>query len=284
MDLVGRVPHLPVAGETVLGTAFARHHGGKGGNQAVAAARLGAPVSFFGAVGRDAFGDELVSGLADEGVDVSHVLRVSAPSGCALISVDSHGGNAISVLPGANLQAPPPPDEWPPGVSWLLLQLEVPVPTTLAWARAARAAGTRVLLNAAPMMALPPELLTLVDTLIVNQIELKGLVGAHDDVGAALHAAAALGPHQVVATLGAQGCLAWDGEALHREPARAVWMVDSTGAGDTFAGALACSLWEGRSFADALMRANVAAALSCTRAGARSGMPTRAELEQTLSE
>lgn len=284
MDLVGRVPHLPVAGETVLGTAFSRHHGGKGGNQAVAAARIGAPVCFFGAVGRDDFGDELVSGLANEGIDVSRVLRISAPSGCALISVDSHGGNAISVLPGANLQAPPPPDEWLPDVRWLLLQLEVPVPTTLAWARAARAAGTKVLLNAAPMMALPPELLTLVDTLIVNQIELKSLVGAHDDVETALHAAAALGPRQVVATLGAQGCVAWDGTTLHREPARAVWMVDSTGAGDTFAGALACGLWEGRSFADALMRANVAAALSCTRAGARGGMPTRAELEQTLSE
>ena len=284
MDLVGRVPHLPVAGETVLGTAFARHHGGKGGNQAVAAARLGAPVSFFGAVGRDAFGDELIGGLADEGVDIGGVHRVDAPSGCALISVDSHGGNAISVLPGANLHAPLPPPAWPAGVRWLLLQLEVPVPTNLAWARAARAAGVQVLLNAAPMVALPPELLGLVDTLIVNQIELKSLVGVHDDVAGALHAAVALGPRQVVATLGAQGCVAWDGQALHREPARAVWMVDSTGAGDTFAGALACGLWQGRAFADALRRANVAAALSCTRAGARGGMPTHAELEQTLAE
>lgn len=284
MDLVGRVPHLPVAGETVLGTAFARHHGGKGGNQAVAAARLGAPVSFFGAVGRDAFGDELVGGLADEGIDIRGVQRVDAPSGCALISVDSHGGNAISVLPGANLQAPLPPSAWPAGVRWLLLQLEVPVPTNLAWARAARAAGVQVLLNAAPMVALPPELLGLVDTLIVNQIELKSLVGAHDDVTSALRAAVALGPRQVVATLGAQGCVAWDGQALQREPARAVWMVDSTGAGDTFVGALACSLWQGRGFADALRRANVAAALSCTRAGARGGMPTHAELEQTLAE
>ena len=284
MDLVGRVPHLPVAGETVLGTAFARYHGGKGGNQAVAAARLGAPVSFFGAVGRDAFGDELANGLADEGIDIRGVQRVDAPSGCALISVDSHGGNAISVLPGANLHAPLPPPNWPAGVRWLLLQLEVPVPTNLAWARAARSAGVQVLLNAAPMVALPPELLGLVDTLIVNQIELKTLVGVHDDVAGALQAAVALGPRQVVATLGAQGCVAWDGQALHREPARAVWMVDSTGAGDTFAVALACSLWQGRAFVDALRRANVAAALSCTRAGARGGMPTHAELEQTLAE
>lgn len=284
MDLVGRVPHLPVAGETVLGTAFARHHGGKGGNQAVAAARLGAPVSFFGAVGSDPFGDELLAGLSGEGIDTRGVVRAGAASGCALISVDSHGGNAISVLPGANLQAPLPPAVWPVDLRWLLLQLEVPVPTTLAWARAARAAGTHVLLNAAPMVSLPPELLALVDTLIVNQIELKALVGTHDDVGSALQAAVALGPQRVVATLGAQGCVAWDGRALHREAARPVWMVDSTGAGDTFVGALACGLWEGRDFPDALMRANVAAALSCTRAGARGGMPIAAELEQALAE
>jgi ribokinase len=284
MDLVGRVPRLPAAGETVLGSTFARYHGGKGGNQAVAAARLGAPVRFFGAVGQDAFGDELVADLAVEGVDVTPIVRTSGPSGCALISVDAHGDNAISVLPGANLHAPPPPADWPGEVRWLLLQLETPMPVTLAWARAADAAGAQVLLNAAPMASLPPELLKHVDTLLINHGELRELVGGGDDLEASLHAASALGPRRVVATLGGRGCVALDGDRFYRLPAREVWMVDSTGAGDTFAGALACGLWQGRSFADALARANLSAALSCTRAGARGGMPSGAELEQALSE
>lgn len=284
MDLVGRVPRLPAAGETVLGSTFARHHGGKGGNQAVAAARLGAPVRFYGAVGHDSFADELFADLAAEGVDVSGIVRTSGPSGCALISVDAHGDNAISVLPGANLQAPMPPAVWPRELRWLLLQLETPMPVTLAWARAADAAGARVLLNAAPMTALPPELLQHVDTLLINQGELRGLVGRSDDLEASLQAASALGPRRVVATLGGRGCMALDEGRIHCMPAREVWMVDSTGAGDTFAGALGCGLWQGREFAQALARANVAAALSCTRAGARGGMPTTAELEQALSE
>lgn len=284
MDLVGRVPHLPALGETVLGSAFTRYHGGKGGNQAVAAARLGAAVRFYGALGHDGFGDELLHGLLGEGIDAGGVIRVDASSGCALVTVNDHGDNTICVLPGANLQAPLPPLPWPDGIEWLLLQLEVPMPTTLAWALAAHAAGSRVLLNAAPMTGLPPALLALVDTLVLNQVELEALVGSPASLHEGLVAAAALGPRQVVATLGGRGCIGWQAGQVYEVPAHAVWMVDSTGAGDTFTAALACGLCEARDWVDVLRRANVAAALSCTRAGARAGMPTRAELEQALAE
>ena len=268
MDLVARVPHIPAPGQTVLGHHFARHHGGKGANQAVAAARLGAPVAFVGAVGRDAFGDELLAGLRDEGIDASALVRVDAPSGCALISVDDHGENAIAVLPGANALAPLPSAQW--HAALLVLQLELPLATCVAWAQAARARGVPVLLNAAPMAALPAALLACVDTLVVNEGELRDLVGTVPD---ALAAAAALGPQRVVVTLGADGVRAWDHGHVITCPGHRVELVDSTGAGDTFVGALAASLFHGLAFEPALRRANVAAALSCRAPGARGGMP-----------
>ncbi len=276
LDLVARVPHLPAAGETVLGGALARHHGGKGGNQAVAAARLGAPVAFYGAVGDDGFGAELVASLAVEGVDTGGVLRAPGASGCALISVADDGENAICVLPGANAAAPLPPPDWPTALRLLLLQLEVPLPTVTAWARAARAAGVPVLLNAAPMARLPAALLRAVDLLLLNEGELQalGVQGARE--------AAALGPRSVVVTRGAQGALAWhEGREWH-QPALPVPAVDTTGAGDTFSGALAAALWQGRPFGEALARAAAAASLACTRIGARAAMPTADELASAL--
>ncbi len=273
MDLVARVPHIPAPGQTVLGHHFARHHGGKGANQAVAAARLGAPVQFVGAVGRDAFGDELLAGLRDEGIDVQGLLRVDAPSGCALISVDDHGENAIAVLPGANALAPLPSAQW--HAALLVLQLELPLATCVAWAQVARARGVPVLLNAAPMAALPAALLAAllacVDTLVVNEGELHDLVGTVPD---ALAAAAALGSQRVVVTLGEDGVRAWDHGHVITCPGHRVELVDSTGAGDTFVGALAASLVQGLAFEPALCRANVAAALSCRAPGARGGMPS----------
>lgn len=278
LDLVAPVPHLPVPGETVIGGALARHHGGKGGNQAVAAARLGAAVRFYGAVGRDAFGDELAEGLAAEGIDVGGLVRVDAPSGCALISVGNDGENAISVLPGANTQAPLPPAHWPAELRMLLLQLELPLPTVAAWVDAARRAGVPVLLNAAPMTTLPAAVLGGLELLIVNELELAALAGGD------LRAAAALGPRSVVATLGERGAVAWhDGRAL-AQPAHDVWAVDTTGAGDTFSGALAASLWQGRPFEQALARASFAASLACLQPGARGGMPRAADLDLAMKD
>lgn len=276
LDLVARVPHLPAPGETVLGGALERHHGGKGGNQAVAAARLGAPVAFFGAVGRDAFGDELAAGLAAEGVGIAGLARVDAPSGCALISVAPHGENQISVLPGANALAAGPPQPFP-ALDWLLMQLELPLPVVLAWAQAARLAGVPVALNAAPWIPLPAELLQALDLLIVNETELAAL-GCAD-----LPAAAALGPRSVIATLGARGARAWHDGRLHEQAAHDVWAVDTTGAGDTFCGALLAALHEGRPFAQALARACFAASLACLKPGARDGMPRRADLDAAQS-
>ncbi len=273
LDLVARVPHLPAAGQTVLGGALARFHGGKGGNQAVAAARLGAPVAFFGAVGDDGFGADLVAGLEAEGVDAAGVARVAGASGCALINVADDGENAISVLPGANLAAPGPPAVWPSPMRLLLMQLEVPLPTVTAWALAARAAGVPVLLNAAPMAVLPPSLLQAVDLLLVNEGELQAL-GARSAAEAS-----GLGPKSVVVTRGARGVQAWHEGRAWSQAALQVQAVDTTGAGDTFAGALAAALWQRRPFGEALARAAAAASLACTRVGARAAMPTIAELE-----
>ena len=283
MDLVGRVPRLPAWGETVMGESFARFAGGKGGNQAVAAARMGARVAFAGAVGDDPFGTELRRGLHAEGIDVDALRQVPTPTGCALIHVRADGDNAISVLPGANQQAPLPPQPWPAAWRSLLLQLEIPLSTVVAWAEAAREAGAQVLLNAAPMAPLPPSLLRLADVLVVNEVELLALTGRQPSVAVALEAAARLGPARVVATLGARGSAAWDQGRLLQQPARDTQVVDSTGAGDTFVGALAAALWQQRPFDDALARANAAAALCCMHPGARDGMPRWAELEAWMA-
>ena len=276
LDLVGRAPRIPAPGETVLGGELQRFHGGKGGNQAVAAARLGARVRFFGAVGRDAAGDELVAGLEAEGIDADGVVRVDRASGAALITVSEAGENAITVLPGANAEVPSPQSDALRGARCLLLQMEIPLATNQAWARAARSAQVPVMLNAAPApegSAEAAALLPVVDLLLVNEGELAQL-GGHE---------AELGPAIVVTTLGERGCRVWHRGRSMAVPTHAVEVVDTTGAGDTFAGALAAALAAGKALMPALTEANVAAALSCQRPGARGGMPTRAELDVMLA-
>ncbi len=285
MDWVGRAPRIPGPGETVLGHALQRSHGGKGGNQAVAAARLGAAVRFHGAVGGDATGDELIAGLQAEGIDTQGVVRVAQPSGAALITVADSGENAITVLPGANLWAPVPGADDLAGAKALLLQLEIPLPANLAWARAARRAGVPVILNAAPMSAGLSELLAAADVLIVNEVEWATLTGSDSASGEeALHGAARLGPATVVVTLGARGSAAWREGRGVRVPGRAVPVADSTGAGDTFAGAFAMAHAQGLSLAKAMAWANAAAALSCTRVGARAGMPHAPALAAAMTD
>jgi len=278
LDLVGRAPRIPGPGETVLGDTLARFHGGKGGNQAVAAARVGAGVRFFGAVGRDAAGDELLAGLKAEGIDVAGVARVEAASGTALITVSERGENAITVLPGANRDAPSPDAGALRGARCLLLQMEIPLVTNRAWAAAARTAGVPVMLNAAPAGADAAALLSLTDLLLVNEGELAQLSAQTG------RAESALGPATVVTTLGERGCRVWHRGRSVAAPGCAVAVVDTTGAGDTFAGVLAAALAAGRALVPAVTEANMAAGLSCQRPGARGGMPTRAELDAALAQ
>ena len=285
IDFVTRVQHIPAPGETVLGSSYSVSGGGKGANQAVACARAGGQVAFLGALGQDPFAETLRQSLRESGAhDLS--VQIALPTGAAFISVSEAGENAITVASGAN--AGLLPDMLPEltGFTHLVMQLEIPLATVLAYAQAARTADVRVILNAAPAADLPPELLGSTDLLVVNEGELVSLVGPgerHEQ----LRRAARLGPAQVIVTLGAEGSLALDslapdGEAFVTVPARRVAVLDTTGAGDTYVGALVVSLSEGAALPGAMRFAGTAAALACTRSGAQPSMPTRAEIEAAL--
>jgi ribokinase len=300
VDLVVIASRLPGPGETVTGGDVARHHGGKGGNQAVAAARLGARVAFVGAVGEDDFGVAARAALAAEGIDVSHLATVARPTGVALIVVDARAENLIAVAPGAN--ASPTAASVAAALEALavgpgdvvLASCEIPPGAVRAALAGARTAGATSVLNPAPADGLDPATIVLADVLTPNQAELA-LLAAAAGAGAAGRAAAAVpaegapgietlarrllvegaGSRAVVVTLGAAGALVVpeDGPAA-RIPAVRVVPVDTTGAGDAFNGALAAGL----PLAEAARRAVASAGLSTTRAGARGGMPTAAEL------
>jgi ribokinase len=273
-DLVVTVRSLPAAGETVSGGTFERHHGGKSANQAVAAARLGAGVAFVGAVGADDLGDQAIAALEGEGIDCSGVLRLEdAPTGVALIVVDEAGENQIAVASGANARVAAP--TVPPGARIVLLGLEVPDEAVLA---AARAAGdARIVLNPAPARPLPDELLDLEPILTPNEAEARTLTGEPDAEAAARALEQRTGA-PVVVTLGARGALV-GGEVIAPPSVR---VVDTTGAGDTFSGALAAELARGAEIGAAARFATAAAALSTQAAGAREGMPDRAAVERVL--
>ena len=281
-DLVVSVRRLPRPGETVSGGTFARYGGGKGANQAVAAARLGARVAFVGAVGADDLGDEALSQLAAEGIDVSAAVRLDeVATGVAVIVVDARGENQIAVASGANgalsgemvgaaLQHRVEEDAR--GV--VLLGHEVPEEAVLAGAYAARAAGWTVILNPAPARPLPDGL----DGVLVtpNAEEARALTGEQDPEAAA-RALQELTDAPVLVTLGARGALLL-AEEVERLAAPVVTPVDTTGAGDTVNGALAAELAAGRDLRDAVRFALAAAALSTRAAGAREGMPRRDEV------
>lgn len=283
LDLVYTVAAIPRPGETVLATGSARHPGGKGANQAVAAARAGASVAMVARVGADDAGTLLLSTLAEAGVGTEHVSRVDAATGTAIVTVDASGENAIVVDAGANgLLDEPSPEEADllAGSDVLLLQLEVPLATVVAAARTALSAGTTVVLNAAPVQALPGELLALVDVLVVNEQEADALGGGGPDgVGALLTSVPA-----VVVTWGARGAVvAQRGGASSRLAAPSVTPVDTTGAGDTFCGALAAALDRGDALESAARFAVAAASLSVQRHGAVPSIPTREEIERALA-
>ncbi|MFJ4650717.1 ribokinase [Nocardia sp. NPDC088792] len=272
MDLVTTVGRRPEPGETVNGEGFALVPGGKGSNQAIAARKAGAEVEFVGAVGADVFADALRGVLRDAGVGVSRLRTVDGPSGIAAIVVDGEGENTIIVVGGANsrMTALEAADlDVLAAADVLMCQLEIPVPTVLAAARHAHAHETTVMLNPSPVRELPPELWAQIDVAVVNEGEAAQL----DSVLAGV-------PH-VITTRGAAGAAyrGPDGSSL-THPGLRVEVVDTTGAGDTFTGALAAHWHEGP--ATALAWACTAGALATTKLGASAAIPSRKEIEQAL--
>jgi ribokinase len=285
VDLVTRVERAPGPGETVRGSDYALIPGGKGANQALAARRAGAPVRLFGAIGYDGFADIALLELKPAGVDLLGVQRTPHTTGLALITVDANGENSIVLAPGANAHASAatiPPDALGPHDT-LLLQMEVPFAETMAAAKAARAAGTRVLLSLAPYTPLAAEDIVAFDIVIVNEHEAADLarhlsVAAKGADATATALARRLG-RTVITTLGAEGAVAVHDGALIRVPALPVTPVDTTGAGDTFCGVLAANLDQGADMRTAMERAAIAGSLATTRPGAQPSFPTRAEIE-----
>ena len=294
LDFVVRAPHIPAPGETVLGNDFRTFAGGKGANQAIAVARSGGvATSMLLALGQDSFAEPIEASLNVAGVKL-HVLRAeNLPTGTAFICVSDDAENAITVAPGANNALLP--EHLPPlnGVDYLLLQLETPLATVVAYAKAARQAGVKVVLNAAPAQVLPPCLLASIDVLIVNEHELamvSNCAGSVADCFAQLPDVPCL-----VVTLGGKGCCArWMGEVsgsvnarvsnrIIFQPAFSITPVDTTAAGDTFCGVLVAGLAQQLALTKALARASAAAALACLRPGAQDSMPTRKEVDQFLS-
>jgi len=282
LDLVVRVPKLPGPGETVSGEDVFANPGGKGANQAVAAARLGRRVAMVGCVGDDQAGRDLLGSLAADRVDTAGV-RVAAgvPSGTAFITVDGAGENQIVVSPGANARLTPD-DVAAAGpalaaAAVTLVQLEVPLETVAA---AARAAGGLVVLNPAPVQGLPEGLVGEVDVLVPNRVELAQLAGAPVPAGVEEAAALAgrLAARAVVVTLGADGALVVEDGRTGRVPAVPVRPVDTTAAGDAFCGGLADALAGGAALLDAARWAVRVAAAACTRQGAQASLPTPDEV------
>lgn len=289
-DMVARVPRLPQPGETVLGTEFENVPGGKGANQAVAAARLGAVVTFIACVGADGLGDGLVLGLEAEGIDTRHVVRdPDAPTGVALITVDeATGENVIVVASGANAKLSVGLVEMAGDAirdaDVVVCQLESPLETVMAALKLAREAGKTTLLNPAPAQALSDELLSLVSVLTPNETEAALLAG--DRAVTPSQMATALqdrGAANVVVTLGAKGALVvTETEETLVQSFAPKETVDTTAAGDCFTGALAVALGEGRKLGYAVEFANAAASLSVEKAGAQPSLPNRYEVDVRL--
>ena len=292
MDVVATAERHPQVGETVAGLAVRYFPGGKGANQAVAAARLGAPTTLIGRLGKDAFGNELKAFLAAQGIDLSFLRQTAdAHSGTALITI-ADADNTIVVIPGANALvnaadvAAPTLAKGDIAIS----QFEIPLPAIAAFFQRARAVGATTILNPAPAIAFGQDLLDLVDILILNETEL-GLLAATelsdtDDDARFIEAARSLpaGKDKIVCvTLGRRGLLA----LVHGKPlaiaGRAVKAVDTTGAGDCFVGAVAAQLAAGKPIHDALAYANAAASICVQRMGAAPSMPTAEEVEAVFS-
>jgi len=287
VDLVAGVERLPAEGETVLGGSLTQFAGGKGANQAVAAARAGASVALAGCVGGDAFGDWLTEGLAREGIDLSLLRRTAErPSGTALIAVDRHGRNQIVVVPGANGAVDEKQIET---IDFgrhrtVVFQLEVPGPAVWLGLRRARASGCQTILNPAPAAEIPREVFSLIDILVPNEHELRLLAGGEGSVADAAGELRARGVRTVVVTLGSAGALGFGESGTIEVPAPVVKAVDTTGAGDAFTGVLAATLVTGADLAAAMKRAVCAASLSVLSPGAQASYPDQTAIDAAMAE
>jgi ribokinase len=290
-DMVIKAARIPAPGETVLGGEFLTTPGGKGANQAVAAARLGAEVTLVARVGADVLGEAALRNFEMEGIRTDYVYRdEEAASGVALIFVDAAGENAIAVASGANARltaedvarAEPRIAE----ADVVLLQLEVPLAAVLAAVEIARSHGRRVVLNPAPAQTVPDALLRHVDVLTPNETEAEMLLGGGDaglgGVAATAQALRERGAGTIIVTMGKEGVFVVAPEGEYHVAGRRVQTVDTTGAGDAFSGALACAWGSGQEFRAAIDFAIAASALSVTRAGAQSALPRREEVERFL--
>ena len=288
LDIFFRCGRLPASGETLLCESAETAPGGKGANQALAAARDGARVVMAGAVGQDLFADQALALLATEAVDLRAVRRTGSLTGCATIAIAENGENAIIVGSGANLEAAAssvPDAVLEPG-NWLLLQMEIPYRENWALLERARQRGTRIMLNLAPFGPVPRGLLEKVDLLVLNEVEADQLAASEDGKGTSSSMAdlAAKCGGTVIMTLGADGLSIFqpNGEELG-VPAFEIQPVDTTGAGDCFCGVLAAGLDRGLPLTHAAKRASAAAAIACTRAGAQTSLPTSLEIDAQLS-
>ena len=286
-DLIAYTPVLPRKGETLLGNSYLMALGGKGANQAVSAAKLGAEVNMVGHVGNDTFGTQVINQLDSYGVDISAVEVVSDQgSGLAVISVDENGDNTIIVLSGANMEF----DQCDidrtemlfDDAEVLLLQLEVPVEADLAIARAAHKRGIKVVLDPAPAAPLPDDLYDVIDVITPNEVEIEMMVGIRPDSREDITEAATIlqsrGVNTVIVTLGSEGVFCLSGSRSIFIPSFEVNAIDSVGSGDAFNGGLAVAISEGKDIEEALIWGSAAGALSTTRSGAAGAMPNRNEL------
>ena len=291
-DMTVKTPALPAPGETVLGGVFTMSAGGKGANQAVAAKRVGGAVSFVCKVGNDVFGDNSVKHYEDEGIDVSGILRSDKPSGVALITVDKDAENCIVVASGANLDFTDEDitasEAALRSCDILLMQLEIPVPTVLKAARIAHEAGAFVVLNPAPYAELPEEIFKYISLFIPNETELASFSGMpvtdKESAAAAAKVLFGKGVGNMIVTMGSKGSLILDGGEPQFVLARKVKAVDTTGAGDTYCGSICVALSEGKTLKEAAEFASAVSALSVTKMGAQTAIPTRAEAEAFMAQ
>ena len=288
MDLVVKAGRRPETGETLMGTEFGMFIGGKGSNQAIAAARLGSDVTMIGRLGTDLFGDTLMAAHAEEGIHTDYVIRdTEIGTGVASILIDTDGDNSIVLVPQANMRLSVEDieraSESIAAAAVLLLQLEVPIAASQRAAEIAKSNGATVVLNPAPAQELPDDFLAQVDILTPNEVETESLSGVRVSTATDAERAAKVlldkGLSAVILTLGEQGALLLTPNLTQQAPSYLVEVVDTTAAGDAFCGALATALARGENFVDAVAFANAAGALAVTVLGAAPSMPTAAQVE-----